>query len=72
MLEWKEMDYQTIATIDLLFVSDPLVGLILYIPTPLAKEGFHPKLFLLGFSHRRTLNSHNVWALAVNRACRKR
>ena len=48
-----------------MIVGGPLVGLIQYNPTPLAKEAFHPKLFLLGFSHRRPLNSHHVWALAA-------
>ena len=49
----------------MIIVGEPFVGLILYNPTPLAKEAFHPKLFLLGFSHRRPLNSHHVWALAA-------
>ena len=35
---------------ELFIVGEPSVGLNFYHPTPLAKEAFHPKLFLLGFS----------------------
>ena len=69
MLEKNEVDHPRIANTDLNFVGEPSVGLIFYNPTPFAKEGFHPKLFLLGFSHRRTLNSHHGWALAVTHEC---
>ena len=47
MLEWKGIDHQSLAYIGLFFVEEPSVGLILYNPTPLAKEAIHPKLFFL-------------------------
>ena len=49
-MERMELIIAVLKSTDLFFVGEPSVGLIPYNPTPLAKEAFHPKLFLLGFS----------------------